>query len=109
MADRDLGVMDIDHVDQIANIDTINLTYLLDAFMTQISRCQSANVYATDEHDLDIWDKMFEHFAKTFDTMHSRPKLFLPKYSPKLLAVEKTSVNKKVVFYCVTYKLFIVL
>ncbi len=88
MSDVSLGVMDIDHVDAIPNMDTINLVFRLDAYMVQWSRCPSANTYETQVADLDIWDQCIADFDEQFTTKSGKDPLYLPRYSPKALTVK---------------------
>ena len=82
MANEDLGILNLDHVDQIHNSDVISLVSLVDVGLRQFSRCPSATRNDVVMADVDIAAGWVSRFRQYFEAFAGSPELYLPKAHP---------------------------
>ncbi|MEM6486233.1 MAG: hypothetical protein AAF662_14765 [Pseudomonadota bacterium] len=79
----DLGQMEFDHVEAIANGDIINLVAILDAGLRQFSKCPSATTQNVHAADVNIANNWIAYFKKRLEHFGGSPELYMPKAHPK--------------------------
>lgn len=71
----------------IQNLDIIDLTHRIDAYIEELANCASATRMETSEHDLRRAEAAIDHWEKRFEVYVGAPELDLPKFHPEPLRV----------------------
>lgn len=82
MAESNLGVLALDHVEAIHNSDIISLVSLVDVGLRQFALCPSATRNDVLQADVDIARGWVSRFRQHFEHYAGQPELYMPKAHP---------------------------